>query len=89
MVTSGLSSCSAPASHRSGFSYCIAWALGRRPSVVVAHGLSCSKGATKDVWDHLAPGIELALAGKILTTETPSFIYLFNSCRKVFIFASC
>ena len=37
------SSCSAWASHRGGFSCCGARALGRRASVVVALGLSCSE----------------------------------------------
>ena len=37
-----LSSCSAQASHCSGFSCCGAQALGCMGSVVVAHGLSCS-----------------------------------------------
>ena len=34
--------CSARASHCSGFSCCVARALGARASVVVAHGLICS-----------------------------------------------
>ena len=38
-----LSSCSARASHCSGFSCCRAWALGAQDLVAMAHGLSCSK----------------------------------------------
>ena len=65
--------CGAQPSHCSGFSYCGAWALGVRPSVVVAHGLSsCGSWALdcrlsscgtqaqllRGMWDLPGPGLE-------------------------------
>ena len=69
--------CSARASRCSGFSYCRAWALGTRASVVAACRLSsCGTRAQlrHGMWDLPGPGIEPvspALAGGLLTTAPP------------------
>ena len=55
---------------RSSFSCHGAWALGKRTSVVVAHGASLLHG----MWNLPGPGIKpvpLALAGRFLSTEPP------------------
>ena len=79
------SSCSAQASHRSGFSCCGAWVLGARASVVATHRLSsCSSrvlehrlsgcGVFHGMWNPPGPGIKPmspALAGRFLSTKPP------------------
>ena len=64
--------CNARASHCGGFSYCGAWALGVRASVVVARGLSSCVASSRaqaqylwhtglvlhGMWDLPGPGLE-------------------------------
>ena len=73
--------CCARASHCGGLSYCRAWAVGARASVVVAHRLSCSAacGIFLDQSSNLCPLHWQADSSPLCHQGSPySLLYLLN-----------